>query len=144
MLPIELAQHPASSGVPLFSDRIPAGFPSPAADYEERDLDFNELLVRRKASTYCLRVSGDSMEEAGILDGDILVVDRSVRPADGDIIVASLEGSFTVKRLRITAGGVILCAENHRYSDIPIADEQDFLIFGVVTGVVRTMGRSGT
>ncbi len=141
MLRISPAHHPDLLGIPLFTEHIPAGFPSPAADYEEQDLDFNELLVKRRASTYCLRVSGDSMEGAGILPGDILVVDRSLRPVDGDIVVASLEGAFTVKRLRISSRTVVLQAENPRYRDIPISNEEDFLVFGVVTGVVRTMGR---
>ena len=85
---------------PKLSGSVVAGFPSPAEQYMEPPLDLNELLVKRPAATYFVRVSGDSMTGAGINDGDILVVDRSLRPADGDIIIACLDGDFTVKRLR--------------------------------------------
>ena len=85
---------------PKLSGSVVAGFPSPAEQYMEPPLDLNELLVKRPAATYFVRVSGDSMTGAGINDGDILVVDRSLRPADGDIIIACVDGDFTVKRLR--------------------------------------------
>ncbi len=125
--------------VPLFGELIPAGFPSPASDYEEGELDFNTLLIKRRAATYCIKVSGESMTGAGILSGDILVVDRSIQAADGDIVVAALDGEFTVKRLRLRRGCVVLRPENPAYRDIVIGDDQDFLVFGVVTGVVRTL-----
>lgn len=84
------------------SGSVVAGFPSPAEQYREPPLDLNELLVKRPAATYFVRVSGDSMSGAGISDGDLLVVDRSLRPADGDIIVACVDGDFTVKTLRVS------------------------------------------
>lgn len=86
------------------SGSVVAGFPSPAEQYREPPLDLNELLVKRPAATYFVRVSGDSMSGAGIFDGDLLVVDRSLRPADGDIIVACVDGDFTVKTLRVGNG----------------------------------------
>ncbi len=141
MLRINISSGLSASSVPLFSDRIAAGFPSPAADYEEKDLDFNELLVKRRASTYCLRVSGDSMKGAGIFPGDILVVDRSVNPVSNDIVVASLDGEFTVKRLIKSSGAVVLRAANPMYEDILVCEDREFLVFGVVTAVVRTMRR---
>ena len=87
------------------SGSVVAGFPSPAEQYLEPPLDLNELLVRRPAATYFVRVEGDSMVGAGIRDGDLLVVDRSLRPADGDVIIASVDGDFTVKTLRLGNGG---------------------------------------
>ena len=87
-------------GNPKICGTVVAGFPSPAEQYVEPPLDLNELLVKRPAATYFVRVAGDSMIGAGIQDGDLLVVDRSLRPADGDIIVASVDGEFTVKRYR--------------------------------------------
>ena len=83
------------------SGSVVAGFPSPAEQYLEPPLDLNELLVKRPAATYFVRVQGDSMSGAGISDGDLLVVDRSLRPADGDVIIASVDGDFTVKTLRV-------------------------------------------
>ena len=86
------------------SGSVVAGFPSPAEQYQEPPLDLNELLVKRPAATYFVRVEGDSMVGAGIRDGDLLVVDRSLRPADGDVIIASVDGDFTVKTLRLGNG----------------------------------------
>ena len=126
-----------SCNVPFFFTPIPAGFPSPAADYAEDELDFNKLLIKRKASTYCLKVTGESMSGAGIFPNDILVVDRSISPDRGDIVVAALNGEFTVKRLFQQQGSVILHPENPDFSDIHIGSEEDFTIFGVVTSVVR-------
>ena len=141
MFRIKSSAHAPAVSLPLFADRIPAGFPSPAADFAEEELDFNELLIRRRAATYCLRVSGDSMQGAGILPGDILVVDRSVYPLDSDIVVASLDGEFTVKRLITSGGQAVLRPENPAYRETVITEDRDFLVFGVVTGVVRTMKR---
>ena len=86
------------------SGSVVAGFPSPAEQYLEPPLDLNELLVKRPAATYFVRVEGDSMSGAGISDGDLLVVDRSLRPADGDVIIANVDGDFTVKTLRLGNG----------------------------------------
>lgn len=122
---------------PLFLSVVAAGFPSPADDHLERDLDLHELLIARPAATYYVRLSGDSMKDAGLYDGDILVVDRSVEPSHRDIVVAVLDGEFTVKRLCKRDGLVQLQPENPRYPCITITQERDFLIWGVVTGSVR-------
>ncbi len=137
MLSILLRSELSRITVPLYISPIHAGFPSPAADYAEDGLDFNELLIRRKASTYCLRVSGESMLGAGIYPGDIIVVDRSLQPSNRDIVVASVGGEFTVKRFFRRSGQVILQPENDRFDPIVIGPEEDFLLFGVVTSVVR-------
>ena len=98
------------------SGSVVAGFPSPAEQYQEPPLDLNELLVKRPAATYFVRVEGDSMEDEGIRHGDLLVVDRSLRPASGDIIIASLGGDFTVKRYRRDKDGVRL----QKHGDRPL------------------------
>jgi len=128
----------------MYTDMVPAGFPSPASDYEEDELDLNELLIRRPAATYFLRVTGESMKEAGILPNDIIVVDRSLRAVSGHIVVAALNGEFTIKTLQMEGGRVVLHPENSAYRDIVVGREEDFSVFGVVTGVVRKMGKPGS
>ena len=119
------------------SGSVVAGFPSPAEQYMEPPLDLNELLVKRPAATYFVRVSGDSMIGAGINDGDILVVDRSLRPADGDIIIACVDGDFTVKRFRKQGKGTReeICLEpaNPNYPVLILKRGQELDYFGKVT-----------
>ena len=122
---------------PLFLARVPAGFPSPADDYVESALDLNEYLVRHPAATFMVRVCGDSMAGAGIADGDVLVVDRSVEASDGRIVVAVVDGEMTVKRLRVRRGRRVLQPENPAYAALEIQEGQDARVWGVVTGVVR-------
>jgi DNA polymerase V len=126
-----------SHKLPLFASKIPAGFPSPADDYIEDMLDLERLLVQHPAATFYLRVSGDSMSGAAIMSGDLLVVDRSIDPAHGRIVVASIDNELTVKRLYRRAGRMALEPENPAYQPIEINDETDLRIWGVVTGVVR-------
>lgn len=126
--------------LPLFLERISAGFPSPAQDYVERALDLNELCVKRPASTFFLRVEGDSMIEAGIFPDDVLVVDRSIHAKQGDIVIAALDGEFTVKELVLKPRPMLL-PRNAHYSPIEILDGSELEIFGVVTNVVRTLKR---
>lgn len=122
---------------PLFTSVVRAGFPSPADDHLERDLDLHELLISHPAATYYVRLSGDSMKDAGLYDGDILVVDRSLEPAHGNIVVAVVDGEFTVKRLYRRGGQIQLTPENPLYSPIVISQESDLVVWGVVTGSVR-------
>ena len=117
---------------PLFVTPVHAGFPSPADDYIEKTLDFNEFLVKHPAATFCMRVSGDSMTGAGIFSGDILVVDRSIRPSSGRIVIAVIDGEFTVKRLDIQSGRILLRPENSIYPVIDIPAESSFEIWGTV------------
>lgn len=122
--------------VPLFSDLVPCGFSSPAADYVEQRIDLNELLVSHPSSTYFVKAAGDSMIEAGISDGDLLVVD-SARTADhGDIVIAAVEGEFTVKRLQLRPT-VQLIPMNSAYSPIMVGCEDTLDVFGVVTFIVK-------
>lgn len=122
---------------PLYSHSISAGFPSPADDYIEDRLDLNELLVSNKPATFFLRVQGDSMINAGIYDGDLIVVDRSLRPLHRSIVVAVVDGELTVKRLFIRNGMAELHAENPKYMPIRLQDEQELTIWGVVTSAIH-------
>lgn len=136
-IPEFAAQNPVWSEIRLLSHRISAGFPSPAADYAEDELDLNEYLVRNKASTYMFSVRGDSMTGAGIENGDKVVVDRSLPPAHDDIVVAIVNGEFTIKRLHKHRGKIELHAENSAYAPITFTEGSELQVWGVVTGVVR-------
>lgn len=129
----EITQQP----LPLFLEGISAGFPSPSDDYIEKYLDLNELVVKHPSATFFVRVEGNSMEGAGIFSGDILVVDRSIAPAHGQIIVALLNGEFTVKRLLINGNEVRLAPENGSYKTIKVKPESQFQVWGVVTYVIH-------
>jgi DNA polymerase V len=137
MLSVLLSDNISSETIPFFLSTVKAGFPSPALDYSQSPLDFNEYLVRNRPATYCLRVSGNSMIGAGIFDGDIIVVDRSITPVDGSIAVFAVDGEFTVKRFFRRNRQIILKAENPDYADIIIEPGMDFSLFGVVTSSVR-------
>lgn len=127
--------------LPLFQARVPAGFPSPAQDYEENCLDLNALCVQHPAATYFVRVSGDSMIGAGIHDGDLLVVDRSLEPKHGDIVIAGFHGELTVKRLELTPV-VRLVAMNKRYPAITLPEDTDLDIHGVVLHTLHSFHRT--
>ncbi len=119
------------------SGSVVAGFPSPAEQYQEPPLDLNELLVKRPAATYFVRVQGDSMVGAGISDGDMLVVDRSLRPADGDVIIASVDGDFTVKTYHRDKDGIRLEPANQAYPIIRLRAGQELDYFGKVTACIH-------
>ena len=122
---------------PLFLEAVSAGFPSPADDYVERGLDLNEHLIDNPEATFMVRVCGDSMVDAGIHDGDILVVDRSREAVPGRIVVAVVDGELTVKRLLRRGGAFLLAPENEAYAPIEIGQGRELLVWGVVIGVVR-------
>lgn len=126
--------------LPLGAVKVSAGFPSPAADYEDKRLDINEYLVRNPVSTFFFAVEGDSMEGAEIFDGDILVVDKSVRPQHGHIVVAFVDGERLVKRLYRRAGQVALVAENPNYPTLTIQEGQELEVWGVVVGKFKRFG----
>jgi len=123
--------------LPLFICGVSAGFPSPADDYIGQQLDINELLIKNPASTFCVRVAGDSMTGVGINDNDILVVDRSLEPVHGKIIIAAINGELTVKRLVKTDHSCQLVAENSNYPPIDITEEFSCIVWGVVTSVIH-------
>jgi DNA polymerase V len=124
---------------PLFISRVPAGFPSPADDYIEGALDLNEHLIAHREETFFMRVQGHSMTGAGIHDGDLLVVDRSLEAGHGDIVVAVIDGELTIKRLSKRDGRVRLLAENPAFAPIELKDGQELAVWGVVTSIVRRM-----
>ena len=128
---------PQVLSVPLYLDvctwKVPAGFPSPAADHTQERVDLNKELIRNKDATYLFRVKGDSMTGAGIYEGDTLVVDRSVTPKHNHIVLALLNNEFTVKRLYRRGGIVKLVAESNIYPVRLIKEEDDFVVWGVVT-----------
>jgi DNA polymerase V len=127
----------AKSVVPLMTCAVQAGFSSAADEHIETYLDLNKLVIKHPAATFFVRAAGHSMREAGIQSGDILVVDRSLTPVDGKIVIALLNGEFTVKRLKTRQGKYKLCASNPRYPDIEISDDSDFRVWGVVTHVIH-------
>lgn len=123
--------------IPLYMTSIEAGFPSPTDDYIEGSLDLNQHLVKHPAATFFVRVSGESMVNAGISPGDILIVDRSLEAADKKIVIAVVNGDLTVKRLRIRSGKPFLEPENDQYKPIEIKPDMVFEIWGVVTNVIH-------
>ncbi|BBP45224.1 SOS (error prone) mutagenesis protein UmuD (RumA) [Thiosulfatimonas sediminis] len=127
----------ATTTLPLYSHKVAAGFPSPADDYIEARLDLNEKLAPNFNSTFLLKVQGESMRDAGIFDGDILVVDRSITPRSGKIVIAALDGELTVKRLAIRQDGTYLLPENPDFPEIPVHSESDMVIWGVVTSCIH-------
>ena len=128
----------APSALPLYAAMVQAGFPSPADDYLEGALDLNEHLIPRPAATFFLRVTGESMTGAGIHSGDLLIVDRSCHPGDGDIVIAVVDGELTVKRLYRRQGRIRLLAENPRYQPIDINTGQDLHVWGVVIHAIHS------
>jgi DNA polymerase V len=121
----------------LVSSTIKAGFPSPAEDYIDRKIDLNEQLIANPAATFMVRVEGSSMIDCGINEQDVLIVDKSLKAKDKDIILAVVDGEFTVKRLRIKRGVYELVPENPDYQVITITEGTDFVVWGVVTYVIH-------
>ncbi len=133
-------EHNSNHTAPLYEESVQAGFPSPAEDYLEGTLDLNELFIHRPSSTYIVRVAGDSMVDAGIYEGDLLVVDRSLDPKNNDIVIAEVDGEFTVKRfVRKDDHTIVLEPANINYSPIVVTGEHELLIWGVVVGVLRKL-----
>lgn len=125
--------------VPLFSDPVQCGFPSPAQDYVEQRIDLNELLINHPSATYFVKAAGDSMIEGGISEGDLLVVDSSRKAEHGDIVIAAVDGEFTVKKLQLRPS-VQLNPMNSAYSPIAVGSEDMLDVFGVVTYIIKAAG----
>jgi len=124
-------------GIPLGDSMIPAGFPSPADDFHET-FDIASHVVRNPTATFFMRVAGDSMTGAGISDGDLVVVDRSLEVVSGDIVVAILDGEFTIKRFMRSGSTVELVPENPKYRKITLREDMELVIWGVVTGTYKS------
>jgi len=138
----EIVYAPDTSTVcecPLFMVPVTAGFPSPAEDYIEGKLDLNRHLIKHPAATFFVRVTGDSMINAGIHSGDILIVDRAIEPVDKKVVIAIIDGELTVKRIRILKDCISLIPENDHYRPIQIKEDMEFQIWGVVTSVIHPL-----
>lgn len=133
-----ISDHFKKLKLPFFTDPVRAGFPSPAADHVEKTLDLNELCVKHPAATYFVRAEGTSMIDRGIYPGNVLVVDRSLEARHGDVVIASVDGEFTVKTLELRPA-VRLIAGNVEYAPITFTDESELDIFGVVTNVIHSL-----
>lgn len=120
-----------------FFDQVCAGFPSPAADYEQKPLDPRDYLIKNQSSTFFARVKGSSMVDAGIFENDVIVVDRSINPKVGDIILAVINAEFTVKYLGKNEHGALLIPANKDFQTIEVKDNPSFSVWGVVTGSMR-------
>ena len=123
----------------LVNTGLSAGFPSPAMDFDENKIDLNRYVIKRPSSTFFGKVKGDSMEGAGIYEGNLLVIDKSIKPRSGQIAVCFLDGEFTVKRIRIEKDCIWLIPSNEAYEPIRADGANDFQIWGVVTYVIRAL-----
>ncbi len=124
---------------PYVETGIKAGFPSPADDFHYMSIDLNKELIKNKEATFFARVKGDSMRDAGLDDGDLLVIDRSLEPQNGKIAVCFVDGEFTVKRIKIDKDAVWLMPENENYAPIKVTGENEFIIWGIVTAVIKKL-----
>ncbi len=125
--------------LPMAQQGISAGFPSPADDFLDLSIDLNKELIKHPYATFYGRVSGYSMIGAGLDDGDLLVIDKSLEPRDGKIAVCFVDGEFTVKRIKIEADAIYLMPENNKYKPLKVTAENDFVIWGIVTSVIKRM-----
>lgn len=125
--------------LPMVEGGISAGFPSPADDFLDISIDLNKELIKNPSSTFFGRVKGDSMINAGLSDGDLLVIDKSLEPINHKVAVCFIDGEFTVKRIKIEKEKIWLVAENDKYKPIEVTKENDFLIWGIVTNVIKSL-----
>jgi DNA polymerase V len=128
-----------STELPFISEGIKAGFPSPAADFEGTRISLDSILIKNKEATFYAKASGDSMIGAGIDNDDILVIDRSLEPTDGKIAICFIDGEFTVKRIKFIDEKLFLQPENDAYQPIEVKEENDFMIWGIVTFVIKKL-----
>ncbi len=125
--------------LPLADQGISAGFPSPADDFLDLSIDLNKELIKHPYATFYGRVRGDSMTGAGLDDGDLLIIDKSLEPQDGKIAVCFIDGEFTVKRIKIDIDSLWLMPENKKYKPLKVTEDNEFIIWGVVTCVIKNM-----
>jgi len=123
----------------FYKEGVECGFPSPARDFTEGSIDLNEELISHPNSTFVVRARGDSMIDAGIYPGDLVLVDRSLRPPNGSVVIAVLDGELSIKILNIESKKITLSSANKNYADVPISEEMDFTIWGVCTYVVHNL-----
>lgn len=125
--------------LPFVEEGISAGFPSPALDFIDTSIDLNKHLIKHPSSTFYGRVKGESLKNAGIANGDLLVIDKSLEPQNGKIAVCFIDGEFTAKRIQINKDEIWLIPENENYKSIRVTKENDFLIWGIVTHVIKNL-----
>lgn len=133
----EVKTDEKTSGLQFFESRIQAGFPSPAQGEYADSIDLNRALITNPAATFCARVIGNSMVDAGINEGDLLIIDRSLTPHDGSIAVCFIDGDFTVKKLSVRPDGVYLTPANADFPEIKVEEERDFQVWGVVSHIIK-------
>ncbi len=136
IFPIDLS---SKLELPVVENGISAGFPSPADDFLDASIDLNKALIKNKDATFYGRVKGDSMIGAGLNNGDLLIIDKSLEPKNGKIAVCFIDGDFTVKRIKIEKDVVWLIAENKNYKPIKVTKDNDFIIWGIVTNVIKSV-----
>lgn len=136
-LDIYRAEITTDMPLPIADAGIKAGFPSPAQDFMDLSIDLNKELIRHPASTFYGRVRGDSMQDAGVYDGDILIIDKSLEPHNGDMAVCFIDGEFTIKYIKIEKTVIWLIPANDKYKPIRVTQENDFLIWGIVTYSIK-------
>ena len=128
-----------TSGLQFFETRVQAGFPSPAQGEYADSIDLNRALITNPAATFCARVIGNSMVDAGINEGDLLIIDRSITPHDGNIAVCFIDGDFTVKRLSVRENGVFLTPANASFPEIQVTEDSSFQVWGVVSHIIKRL-----
>ena len=129
----------SSIELPFVTNGISAGFPSPADDFLDINIDLNKHLIKNPSTTFYGKVRGDSMINAGMHDGDLLIIDKSLEPKDNKIAVCFIDGEFTVKRIKIEKDTIWLIAENPNYKPIKVTEDNDFVIWGIVTNVIKSL-----
>ncbi|MPT34990.1 MAG: translesion error-prone DNA polymerase V autoproteolytic subunit [Flavobacterium sp.] len=134
-----MPESDASVELPFIADGIKAGFPSPAADFDGTKISLDKVVVKNQEATFYARAKGNSMTGAGIDDGDILVIDRSLEPKNNKIAVCYIDGEFTVKRIKIEKDCIYLIPENTDYNPIKVTEENDLIIWGIVTYVLKSV-----
>lgn len=134
--PIKISSH---IDIPVLENPVPAGFPSPVQGLPSDSIDLNRELIDHPSSTFCARVSGNSMIECGISDGDLLIIDKSLSPANGSVSVCFIDGEFTLKKISLRNDGLYLVPANRKYAEIKVSEESNFQVWGIVTHVIKSI-----
>ncbi|MDA3883794.1 MAG: translesion error-prone DNA polymerase V autoproteolytic subunit [Bacteroidales bacterium] len=135
---IYAASSESHHDIPLYEDRIQAGFPSPAEDFLRASIDLNKEFIKNPSATFFGRVMGDSMKDVGISDGDLLIIDKSLEPTDGKIAVCFLDGEFTVKQIELRGDECFLLPANAQFKPIKVTADNDFIVWGIVVHVIKS------
>ena len=133
----EVKSEEKTSGLQFFEGRVQAGFPSPAQGEYADTIDLNRALITNPSATFCARVIGNSMVDAGINEGDLLIIDRSLTPHNGSITVCFIDGDFTVKRLSVREEGIFLTPANADYPEMAVPEDSNFQVWGVVSHIIK-------